>query len=335
MAAKRTADLIPLCHPLALSGIEVAVTPTPDGSGLTVTASVRTTGPDGGRDGSADRGVGGAADDLRHAQGGRQGDGHRRGARGREARRALGEFARHELAERRGSARGDAGARSPLGERALSRCVEANGRILREDVRAPTRPAAVRRLGDGRLGGARGGPAGRRCASSAKAPPGTAGAARSARGEAVRISTGAALPEGADWVVIQEEAVRDGDRVRVGAARRQRASSGRAGRLRARRHAARRGHAARPVADRAGGQRRARDGRGQHAAARRDRRDRRRTGRAGHRAGRVADPRFGRARAWPPGSRRAAARSTVLDAAARRPRRGQRGAARASRATCW
>ena len=47
MAAKRTAELIPLCHPLALSGIEVAVTPSPDGSGLTVTASVRTTGPTG------------------------------------------------------------------------------------------------------------------------------------------------------------------------------------------------------------------------------------------------------------------------------------------------
>ena len=47
MAAKRTAELIPLCHPLALSGIDVAVTPTPDGSGLTVTATVRTTGPTG------------------------------------------------------------------------------------------------------------------------------------------------------------------------------------------------------------------------------------------------------------------------------------------------
>ena len=47
MAAKRTADLIPLCHPLALSGIDVRVTPTADGSGLTVTARVRTTGPTG------------------------------------------------------------------------------------------------------------------------------------------------------------------------------------------------------------------------------------------------------------------------------------------------
>ena len=47
MAAKRTAELIPLCHSLALTGINVAVTPTPDGSGLTVTARVRTTGPTG------------------------------------------------------------------------------------------------------------------------------------------------------------------------------------------------------------------------------------------------------------------------------------------------
>ena len=47
MAAKRTADLIPLCHPLALTGIEVAVTPTTDGTGLTVTATVRTNGPTG------------------------------------------------------------------------------------------------------------------------------------------------------------------------------------------------------------------------------------------------------------------------------------------------
>ncbi len=47
MAAKKTSELIPLCHPLALSGIEVAVKPSPDGSGLTVTASVRTTGPTG------------------------------------------------------------------------------------------------------------------------------------------------------------------------------------------------------------------------------------------------------------------------------------------------
>jgi cyclic pyranopterin phosphate synthase len=45
MAAKRTADLIPLCHPLALSTVEVAV--EPDDEGLRVTARVKTTGPTG------------------------------------------------------------------------------------------------------------------------------------------------------------------------------------------------------------------------------------------------------------------------------------------------
>src|SRR3990167_3345308 len=45
MAAKRTSDLIPLCHPLALSKVEVAV--EPHAEGLAVTARVRTTGPTG------------------------------------------------------------------------------------------------------------------------------------------------------------------------------------------------------------------------------------------------------------------------------------------------
>jgi cyclic pyranopterin phosphate synthase len=45
MAAKKTADLIPLCHPLALSKVEVRVEPAADG--LSVTARVRTTGQTG------------------------------------------------------------------------------------------------------------------------------------------------------------------------------------------------------------------------------------------------------------------------------------------------
>ena len=45
MAAKRTADLIPLCHPLALTRIEVKV--EPDEAGLAVTAMVATHGPTG------------------------------------------------------------------------------------------------------------------------------------------------------------------------------------------------------------------------------------------------------------------------------------------------
>ena len=47
MAAKRTSELIPLCHPLALSSVKVSVEPAADGSGLTVTARVKTTGPTG------------------------------------------------------------------------------------------------------------------------------------------------------------------------------------------------------------------------------------------------------------------------------------------------
>jgi cyclic pyranopterin phosphate synthase len=46
MAAKRTADLIPLCHPLALA--QVTVDLAPDGpDGVAVTATARTRGPTG------------------------------------------------------------------------------------------------------------------------------------------------------------------------------------------------------------------------------------------------------------------------------------------------
>jgi len=47
MAAKKTAELIPLCHPLNLSKIAVEVSETPGGSGLSVTARVGTTGQTG------------------------------------------------------------------------------------------------------------------------------------------------------------------------------------------------------------------------------------------------------------------------------------------------
>jgi cyclic pyranopterin phosphate synthase len=45
MAAKRTSDLIPMCHPLAISKVEVRVEPA--GGGLAVTARVKTTGQTG------------------------------------------------------------------------------------------------------------------------------------------------------------------------------------------------------------------------------------------------------------------------------------------------
>jgi cyclic pyranopterin phosphate synthase len=47
MAAKRTADLIPLCHPLAITKVAVDLTPDPALPGIRVEATVRTTGQTG------------------------------------------------------------------------------------------------------------------------------------------------------------------------------------------------------------------------------------------------------------------------------------------------
>jgi len=44
MAAKRTADLIPLCHPLALTDVQVTLTPDESLPGVRAEATVRTTG---------------------------------------------------------------------------------------------------------------------------------------------------------------------------------------------------------------------------------------------------------------------------------------------------
>jgi cyclic pyranopterin monophosphate synthase len=44
MAAKRTSDLIPLCHPLPLTSVRVRVEPDPDLPGLVVTAETKTRG---------------------------------------------------------------------------------------------------------------------------------------------------------------------------------------------------------------------------------------------------------------------------------------------------
>lgn len=43
MAAKRTADLIPLCHPLALTSVTVDIVPTPERDALIITAAAETT----------------------------------------------------------------------------------------------------------------------------------------------------------------------------------------------------------------------------------------------------------------------------------------------------
>ena len=47
MAAKRTSDLIPLCHPLALSKVTLDITPDQKLPGCVVRATVKVTGPTG------------------------------------------------------------------------------------------------------------------------------------------------------------------------------------------------------------------------------------------------------------------------------------------------
>ncbi|MBC9245468.1 cyclic pyranopterin monophosphate synthase MoaC [Paracoccus sp. 11-3] len=44
MGAKRTSDLIPLCHPLPIAKVALDLAPDPDLPGIRVTATVRTTG---------------------------------------------------------------------------------------------------------------------------------------------------------------------------------------------------------------------------------------------------------------------------------------------------
>ena len=47
MAAKRTSDLIPLCHPLPISSVTVDLTPDPGANAVEIAATVRTTGQTG------------------------------------------------------------------------------------------------------------------------------------------------------------------------------------------------------------------------------------------------------------------------------------------------
>jgi cyclic pyranopterin phosphate synthase len=47
MAAKRTSELIPLCHPLLINHIEVTCTPNPDEARIDIEASVRVDGKTG------------------------------------------------------------------------------------------------------------------------------------------------------------------------------------------------------------------------------------------------------------------------------------------------
>ncbi len=47
MGAKRTPDLIPLCHPLALTSVKVELTPDPDRAAIDIAATCKVVGPTG------------------------------------------------------------------------------------------------------------------------------------------------------------------------------------------------------------------------------------------------------------------------------------------------
>ena len=90
MAAKQTAALIPLCHPLPLANVHIAL--DPDLARLRDRGARPHDRPDRGRDGSADGCRRRRADHLRHGQGGRQDDGHRRHPGDVQERRAVGDI---------------------------------------------------------------------------------------------------------------------------------------------------------------------------------------------------------------------------------------------------
>jgi Molybdenum cofactor biosynthesis enzyme len=71
MGAKRTADLVPLCHLLPLSGVTLSLTANAEASRVEIEATVKDDRPHRRRDGGADGGDGRGADGLRHAEGGR------------------------------------------------------------------------------------------------------------------------------------------------------------------------------------------------------------------------------------------------------------------------
>ncbi len=71
MAGKRTSELIPLCHPIALTDLLVQVVPDRAAGGLRIRSEAATVGSDRGRDGGPDGRVRGRAHRLRYGQGSR------------------------------------------------------------------------------------------------------------------------------------------------------------------------------------------------------------------------------------------------------------------------
>ena len=85
-AAKRTAELIPLCHPLALTHVDVSAKLCQNG--IEITSEATATGPTGVEMEASGGGVCCGTDDLRHVQSARTRHGNHGGVRGEEGGRA-------------------------------------------------------------------------------------------------------------------------------------------------------------------------------------------------------------------------------------------------------
>ena len=137
MAAKRTHELIPLCHPLALTKVAVDLEPDADLPGVARAGDRQGHGPDRRRDGGADRRLGRLPHRLRHGQGGRPRHADRGHPPRREARRQVRRL------RRRADGGRDASARPML---PVAEALRAHpGRPPRAPLRERERAAAPRR----------------------------------------------------------------------------------------------------------------------------------------------------------------------------------------------
>ncbi len=216
MAAKRTAELIPLCHPLALTSVEVDLVCDPAALGGRDHRHLPVARPHRGRDGGADRCRHRRPDRLRHVQGRRSRNGRDRFAAvaqiRRQIRRLGDEFV---ISVEEALDRLLAPLESLPGEQIS--LAEGLGRVLAEDLAARrTQPPFAVSAMDGyavRAEDLNRVPVELRIVGEIPAGAGFGG--EIGGGEAARIFTGAPMPSGADTIVIQEDTRRDGDRVQV------------------------------------------------------------------------------------------------------------------------
>ena len=177
MAAKHTHGLIPLCHPLPITKVEIDIFPEHSLPGFLVQTHRQGHRPDRRRDGSVGRGLDRVPDDLRHGQGGRARHAHRRHPRSGKERRQVrhlqsgrrmipksgNRFSDKIMRKRKCNDGPDAGRRSVAAR--AGRCARAAGRGCAAASRARPRagqglsplahPAAGRAVRHGRLRGAR------------------------------------------------------------------------------------------------------------------------------------------------------------------------------------